>query len=94
MFTSSKKLHLVELPDLHYFFSHDCLKQNLLKKRFISVDPKQMVLKETSHLDFKFLRVHATNLALFHSERPKLYTTLVFLSAIGLRYYGALKPLT
>ena len=36
---------------------------------------------------------HLSTLTLFHSERPKLYAILVFLSAIGLRCMGMSQPM-
>ena len=52
-----------------------------------SADPDVAVHFELPHLDLHYLQVKPFSfgsIILMHSERPKLYTILVFLSAIGL----------
>ena len=46
----------------------------------------------TATLHRKKKKKRKKNLALLHSERPKLYTTLAFLSAIGLNLNKVIVP--
>ena len=53
------------------------------------MDPDEVAYDELSHLDQSCLPIfncfHFRCLTLLHSERPKLYAVLAFLSAIGLK---------